>query len=120
MIAPRLFGLLVILVRVAVGNCLLVANDEPLFLSAPQTFSYSINRPNESSPALNTSSENMICRCDTLYGMYPDIGDCQNALLGLQAGTEQRIFGERRTGLPGSVVALPFILFGSTPFTLHD
>ncbi len=119
MILPHLFGLLVVIVRVAVGISTLVANDEPL-ITAPQSFTYSINRPNESSGALNTSSENVSYRCDALYGMYPDIGDCQDALSSLQAGSSQQVFGQRKTGLPESVIALPFLVFGSMPFTLHD
>ena len=115
MIAPRLFGLLVVIVRLTVGNSSLIANDEPLVLTAPQNFTYSTNRPNESSPALNIGH-----RCDTLYGIYPDIGDCQDALASMSAGSEQQIFGERNTGLPSSAIALPFLIFGSMPLTLHD
>lgn len=118
MIASRLFRLLLVIVRVAVGNSSQVGNDEPLWSTAPQSFSHSINRPNESSPALNVSSENMSHRCDPIYGMYPDIGDCQDALAKLQTGSEQRTFGERATGLPDSVIPLPLILFGSMLFTL--
>lgn len=115
MIASRLFRLLLVIVRVAVGNPLQVGNGEPLWSTAPQSFSYSINRPNESSPALNASSENMSHRCDPLYGIYPDIGDCQDALARLQSGSMQRTFGERATGLPDTVIVLPLMLFGSMP-----
>ena len=120
MITTHFFGLLVVIVRVAFGNSTLVANDEPLILTAPQSFTYSINRPNESSGALKTSSENISYRCDVLFGMYPDIGDCQDAFSSLQAGSAQRVFGERRTGLPDSVVALPLLVFGSMPFTSYE
>lgn len=120
MIAPRLFGLLVIIVRLTVGNSSLIANDEPLVLSALQSLTYPKHHPNESSPALNTSIVNLSHRCDTIYGVYPDIGDCQDALANLQVGSQQQMFGERGTGLPSSVIALPFILFGSMPFRLHD
>ena len=120
MVATRLFGLLVVILRVTVGNPALVTNDESLWLTAPQKFTYSINRSNESSPALNTSSENMSYRCETLYGIFPDLGDCQDALSNLQAGAEQRLFGQRHTGLPDSVIALPFLIFGSMPSTLND
>ena len=120
MFTPHLLGLLVITVRVAVGISTLVANDEPLMLTAPKNFTYSINRPNESSGALNTSSENISYRCDVLFGMYPDIGDCQDAFSSLQTGSAQRVFGERRTGLPDSVIALPLLVFGSMPFTFNE
>lgn len=120
MTAPHLFRLLVVIVLVAGGSSSLVANDEPLGLTAPQSFSYSRNRPNDSAPALNTSGENMSYRCDTRYGMYPDIGDCQDAFANLQSSSEQRTFGERNTGLPDSVIALPLLVFGSMPFTSHN
>ena len=120
MTASGLFWLLLVIVRVAVGKPSQVAVDEPLWSTAPQSFSYSVNRPNESSLALNTSSENMVQRCDPLYGRYPDIGDCQDALSQLHVGSVQRTFGERDTGLPDTVIALPFVVFGSMPFKLHD
>ena len=120
MIASDLFRLLLVIVRVAVGSSLQVADDEPLWSTAPQSFNYSINRPNESSLALNSSSENMSHRCDPIYGRYPDIGDCQSAFSQLQVGSVQRTFGERNTGLPDRVIVLPFLIFGSMPFTLHD
>ena len=115
MIAPRLFGLLVVIVRLTVGNLSLIANNESLVLTAPQNLTSLTNRPNESSPALNINH-----RCDTIYGIYPDIGDCQDALAAMSAGSEQMVFGERNTGLPSSAIALPFLIFGSMPFTLHD
>ena len=122
MIALPLFGLLVVIVRLTVGNSSLIANDEPLVLTATQNLTYSIIRPNESSPALNTSIANIAHRCDTTYGVYPDIGDCQDALSNIQPGSEQQMFGERNSpGLPEhDVIALPFLVFGSMPFTLHD
>ena len=121
MIASGFFRLLLIIVRVTVGKSSQVAVDEPLWSTAPQSFSYSVNRPNESSLALNTSSEiNMGHRCDPIYGMYPDIGDCQDAFSQLQVGSAQRTFGERDTGLPDTVISLPFAVFGSMPFKLHD
>lgn len=119
MIASGLFRLLLVSVRVAVGKPSRIAVDEPLWSTAPQSFSYSVNRPNESSLVLNNSSENMVQRCDPLYGRYPDIGDCQDALSQLQFGSEQRTFGERNTGLPRDVIPLPFASFGSMPFKLH-
>ena len=115
MIVPRFFGLLVVIVRLTVGNSSLIANDESQVLTAPQNLTYSTNRPNESSPALNINH-----RCDTLYGVYPDIGDCQDALASMSAGSEQMIFGERNTGLPSTAIALPFLIFGSMLFKLHD
>ena len=118
MIVSRLFRLLLVVVRVAVGIPSQVGNDEPLWSTAPQSFSYSINLPNESSQALNASSENMSHRCDTLYGIYPDIGDCQDALARLQSGSTQRTFGQRATGLPDTVIDLPLMLFGSMQFML--
>ena len=120
MFTPHLFGLLVVVVRVAFANSTLVANDESIMLTAPTNFTYSINSPNQSSGALNTSSENMSYQCDALYGMYPDIGDCQDAFSSLQVGSAQRVFGERKTGLPDSVIALPLLVFGSMPSTLND
>ena len=118
MIVSRLFRLLVLIVRVAVGNPSQVGNDKALWSTAPQSLGYSINLPNESSPALNSSSENMSHRCDPLYGIYPDIGDCQDALARLQSGSTQRTFGQRAAGLPDTVIILPLILFGSMQFTL--
>ena len=120
MIAPPLFGLLVVIVRLTVGNSSLVANDESLVLTATQNLTYSMIRPNESSPALNTSIANMVHRCDTIYGVYPDIGDCQDALSNIQPGSEQQMFRERNSGGPDDDIALPFLVFGSMPFTLHN
>ena len=120
MIASLVFRLLLVIVRVAVGSSSQVADDELLWSTAPQNFNYSVNRPNESSPALNTSSVNMTHRCDSIYGVYPDIGDCQDALSKIQVGSEQRTFGQRNTGLPRNVLVLPLLFFGSMLFKLHD
>ena len=118
MIVSHLFRLLLVIVRVAVGNPSHVRNDEPLWSTAPQSFGYPMKLPNGSTPALNASSENLSHRCDTLYGVYPDIGDCQDALARLQSGSTQRTFAQRAPGLPDTVIVLPLILFGSMQFTL--
>ena len=120
MIASCLFRLLLVIGRVAVGSSSQVADDKSLWSTAPQTFNYSINRPNESLPALSSPSENLSHRCDPIYGRFPDIGDCQNALSQLQVGSVQRTFGERHRGLPDTVIVLPLMVFGGMPFALHS
>lgn len=65
-------------------------------------------------PALNTSASNAInVECNgALYGFNPSIADCEGAAQSIIRDSDQLIWGERDTGLPGDVFPLPFVVFG--------
>lgn len=67
-----------------------------------------------STSALNNSAQNsMSIDCNgALYGFNPNIADCQGAAQAIVPDSDQVIWGERHTGLPGDVFPLPFAVFG--------
>lgn len=65
-------------------------------------------------PPLNASAENAFnIRCDgETYGFHPNIVDCEGAKEYLMPDTRTWTFGERHTGLPANVLALPYRIMG--------
>ena len=70
---------------------------------------------------LNTSTDilapdpsaNWLLECNgALYGFNPNIADCERAAGTINPDGDQMTWGERHTGLPLDVFALPFAVFG--------
>ncbi len=60
-------------------------------------------------------------RCDgAKYGFNPSLSDCEGARSYIVPDSEQFIFGERHTGLPGSTFPLPYVIMGGTFEEVED
>lgn len=85
--------------------------------TAPNLTSLDLSFPsNASIQDLNVSSVGGLdIQCDgATYGFNPSLSDCESARSHIAPDSEQFIFGERHTGLPGSTFPLPYILMGGT------
>lgn len=66
------------------------------------------------SHALNPPVENFLIECNgALYGFNPSIIDCERAAEAVSYDSEQMVWGDRHTVLPGNYYPLPFAVFGS-------
>ena len=121
MIAPHIFRFLFFLSCIAFVKALVLANKEPLSVNPAQEYEFSINYRNGSTLAWKTGPANMDYRCDgDTYGKYPDLVDCRVAYETVGPSSRQTTFGQRHTGLPDTVVALPFLAFGGTRSILNE
>lgn len=72
-----------------------------------------LNASNQDPSASSVSGLDIQCN-GAKYGFNPSLSDCENARLYITPDSEQIIFGQRHTGLPGSTFPLPYMIMGGT------
>ncbi|CAF9906187.1 hypothetical protein IMSHALPRED_004122 [Imshaugia aleurites] len=70
-----------------------------------------LNASNQDPSASSVSGLDIQCN-GAKYGFNPSLSDCENARLYITPDSEQIIFGQRHTGLPGSTFPLPYMIMG--------
>lgn len=96
------------------ANPLQTTDGQAMELSTSPNITGLILPSNVSALNLNASiGRGFDIRCDGAnYGYSPDIADCEGAREYITPDSTQMEFGERHTGLPGTVFPLPFLMMG--------
>ena len=87
-----------------------LSSDDNLEIPFNNTVPSDLSIPPPNNLTLSTPKLTIQCNSD-LFGVAPDVADCQSALSYIPQDYEQRTWGERHTGL-GSVEPLPYRVMG--------